>query len=170
MCTWIIMTTEPNNPRNPVAMGTARGTARLAAVQALYQMELTRVNSATVIAELTEHRFGEGGHYDPADQKFFKALVMGVVMAQRTVDPLIAQHLAAGWRLARIDSILRAILRSAAFELQERPDVPAKVIINEYVDIAHAFFGGEEPGVVNGILDAMARQVRPGQVRDKTNG
>jgi transcription antitermination protein NusB len=166
------MASDPNSepPRKPGMKNNGRGTARLAAVQALYQMELTRVDTATVIAEFTQHRFGEGGHYDQADEKFFKALVVGVVRAQRTVDPLIAEHLATGWRLARIDSILRAILRAAAFELKERPDVPAKVIINEYVDIAHAFFGGDEPGVVNGVLDAMARQVRPGQVRDKANG
>jgi N utilization substance protein B len=134
--------------------------ARLAAVQALYQMDQTQLDASTVITQFTQHRFGETTHYNQADERFFKDLVLGVVQAQRKVDPLIATHLASGWRLARIDSILRAILRSAAYELQERCDVPLKVIINEYVDMAHAFFGSEEPKVVNGILDAIARQVR----------
>lgn len=165
------MASDPLNPA-PVLSGakkSPRGTARLAAVQALYQMDITQHDAAAVIAQFTQHRFGhavDGAYYDSADEPFFKDLVLGVVRAQRTVDPLIASHLAAGWRLARIDSILRAILRAAAYELNERRDVPVKVIINEYVEMAHAFFGGDEPGVVNGILDAIAREVRPGEVRD----
>ena len=90
--------------------------------------------------------------------------------AQLAIDPLIAEHLAKGWRLARIDSILRAILRAAAYELKERRDVPARVIINEYVDVAHAFFGGDEPAVVNGILDAVAGDVRPADFKSKGHG
>jgi len=83
-----------------------------------------------------------------------------VVRAQLDVDPLIARHLAKGWRLARIDSILRAILRGGTYELLERPDIPARVIINEYLEVAPAFFGGDEPGVVNGVLDSIAREIR----------
>jgi len=151
----------------------ARGTARLAAVQALYQMDMAGTDASDVIDEFTRHRFGEhvdGSFYDRADEPFFKDLVLGVVRAQRELDPLIAAHLAKGWRLARIDSILRAILRAAAYELQERGDVPAKVIINEYLQVAHAFFGGDEPGVVNGILDAIARGVRSGEIKDRIHG
>ncbi len=85
--------------------------------------------------------------------------MLGVVREQLEIDPLVARHLAKGWRLARIDSILRAILRAGAYELHQRPDIPAKVIINEYLDVAHAFFGGDEPRVVNGILDSVAREV-----------
>jgi N utilization substance protein B len=135
-------------------------------------MDITQHDAAAVVTQFTQHRFGhavDGAYYDRADEPFFKDLVLGVVRAQRTVDPLIAAHLASGWRLARIDSILRAILRAAAYELGERRDVPAKVIINEYVEMAHAFFGGEEPGVVNGILDAIAREVRSGEVEDSAH-
>jgi N utilization substance protein B len=151
----------------------ARGMARLAAVQALYQMDVARTGARAVIEEFTLHRFrgeAEKVHYDKTDEDFFKALVLGVVEKQRDIDPLVGAHLASGWRLARIDSILRAILRAAAFELQERRDVPVKVIINEYVDIAHAFFGGEEPRVVNGILDAIARAIRSGEIKDRVHG
>jgi transcription antitermination protein NusB len=151
----------------------ARGTARLAAVQALYQMEVAQTDASVVVAQFTKHRFGhevDGAYYDQADEPFFRDLVLGVVRVQLAIDPLIAAHLAKGWRLARIDSILRAILRAAAYELQERRDVPVKVIINEYVDVAHAFFGGEEPGVVNGILDAVAREVRAGEFKAKGHG
>jgi N utilization substance protein B len=151
----------------------ARGMARLAAVQALYQMDVARTTARAVVEEFTLHRFrgeAEKEHYDRTDEVFFKDLVLGVVEKQRDVDPLVATHLAKGWRLSRIDSILRAILRAAAYELQARHDVPVKVIINEYVDIAHAFFGGEEPGVVNGILDAIARDVRAGDFKDRIHG
>jgi transcription antitermination protein NusB len=150
----------------------ARGMARLAAVQALYQMDVAQTDARVVIQEF-RHRFhstAEKAYYERADEAFFSDLVLGVVDKQRDVDPLIATHLARGWRLARIDSILRAILRSGVFELQERRDVPLKVIINEYVEIAHAFFGGDEPAVVNGILDAIARDIRRGEIKDAVNG
>lgn len=163
----------PPRPRGESRELTARGTARLAAVQALYQMEVAQTDAGIVVAQFTRHRFGhdvDGAYYDRADEPFFKDIVFGVVREQLSVDPLIARHLAKGWRLARIDSILRAILRAAAYELNWRPDVPLKVVINEYVDIAHAFFGGEEPGVVNGILDAIARDVRPGDFAKPAHG
>ena len=81
-------------------------------------------------------------------------MLKGVVRRQREIDPMIDQQLATGWRLARIDSILRAILRAATFELSELPDVPARVVISEYIDVAHAFFEDDEPSVVNGVLDS----------------
>ena len=151
----------------------SRGTARIAAVQALYQMDLTQADVAAVIAQFTQHRFGhkvDGAHYDQADEPFFKDLVLGVVRAQLDVDPLIARHLAKGWRLARIDSILRAILRAGTYELHERREIPARVIINEYLDVAHAFFGGDEPRVVNGILDSVAREVRTAEFSSPAHG
>ncbi len=151
----------------------ARGTARLAAVQALYQMDIVQTDAAVVIAQFVRYHFGheiEGAYYDRADERFFESLVLGVVREQLVIDPLIASHLAEGWRLARLDSILRAILRAAAFELKEQRDVPFKVIINEYLDVAHAFFGGDEPAVVNGILDAIAREVRPEEFQSSTHG
>ena len=166
-------TAAPANAEGARKVLSARGMARLAAVQALYQMEVARTDARDVIDEFTRHRFhgeAEKAYYDHTDEVFFRDLVLGVVGKQREVDPLIGMHLAKGWRLARIDSILRAILRSASYELVERRDVPAKVIINEYVDIAHAFFGNDEPGVVNGILDAVAREVRSGEIGNRLHG
>jgi len=142
----------------------ARSAARLAAVQALYQMDMTAIDMHEVIAEFEAHRLGqevEGSQYCEAEAAFFRDVVEGVVREQRRLDPLIDRHLAEGWRLNRVDSILRAILRAGAFEMLKRPDVPARVVITEYVDLAHAFFDGEEPKVVNGILDRLGREERP---------
>jgi len=142
----------------------SRSAARLAAVQALYQMDMTGIDLNEVAAEFETHRLGqevEGEQYCQAEAQFFRDLVEGVVREQRRLDPMIDQQLAEGWRLTRVDSILRAILRSGAFELLLRDDVPARVVITEYVDIAHAFFGEDEPKVVNGILDRLGHKARP---------
>jgi N utilization substance protein B len=141
----------------------ARSSARVAAVQALYQMDLVQTPLDAVIAEFTLHRFPSADADDPiggSDPTFFAELLRGVVRRQRDVDPLIDQQLAAGWRLSRIDSILRACLRAGSFELTERTDVPARVVISEYVEVAKAFFEGDEPKVVNGVLDKLARKLR----------
>lgn len=150
----------------PQNRASSRSAARLAAVQALYQMDMTGIDLNDVVAEFKAHRLGqevEGDQYREAEGSFFLDLVEGVVREQRELDPLIDQQLAEGWRLSRVDSILRAVLRSGAFELSTREDVPARVVITEYVDIAHAFFGDDEPKVVNGVLDRLARKVRPGE-------
>jgi N utilization substance protein B len=142
----------------------SRSAARLAAVQALYQMDMTGIDLNEVVAEFEAHRLGqevEGDQYCQAEAQFFRDLVEGVVREQRRLDPMIDQQLAEGWRLTRVDSILRAILRSGAYELSLRDDVPARVVITEYVDIAHAFFGEDEPKVVNGILDRLGHKARP---------
>jgi N utilization substance protein B len=142
----------------------SRSAARLAAVQALYQMDMTGIDLNKVVAEFETHRLGqevEGEQYCEAEAQFFRDLVEGVVREQRRLDPMIDQQLAEGWRLTRVDSILRAILRSGAYELLLRDDVPARVVITEYVDIAHAFFGEDEPKVVNGILDRLGHKARP---------
>jgi transcription antitermination protein NusB len=140
----------------------ARSAARLAAVQALYQMDMTAIDLNRVIAEFECHRFGQEveGCRD-AEPRFFRDIAEGVVREQLRIDPLIDRHLAEGWRLNRVDSILRAILRAGTFEMLMRKDVPAKVVITEYVDLAHAFFAGEEPKVVNGILDKLGHEARP---------
>jgi N utilization substance protein B len=146
--------------------GQARSAARLAAVQALYQMDMTGADLKRVIAEFEAHRLGqeiEGCQYCEAELAFFRDLAEGVVHEQLTIDPLIDRHLAEGWRLNRVDSILRAILRAGAYEILKRPDIPMRVAINEYVDLAHAFFEGKEPKVVNGILDKLARETRAGE-------
>jgi N utilization substance protein B len=141
----------------------ARRASRLAAVQAIYQMELTGEDAETVANEFTDHRFGREAEISPAgppDEEFFGAIVRGVPHAQVEIDRSIAKCLSANWRLERIDSILRAILRAASFELIERKDVPAKVVIDEYVDIAYAFFQGDEPSFINAALDKMAHRKR----------
>ncbi|HWA03102.1 MAG TPA: transcription antitermination factor NusB [Rhizomicrobium sp.] len=142
---------------------TGRSTARLAAVQALYQMEQTGIGSDEAVHEFTEHRFGtepETGTAGEIDGEFFAAIVHGVPRHQEEIDAAIAGVLSGGWRLSRIDSILRAALRAGAFELIERRDVPARVVIDEYVDVSHAFFSGEEPSFVNAALDRLARRKR----------
>lgn len=153
-----------NNPKPDKKPRSApRTAARLAAVQALYQMDMTGADANQVIGEFLDHRLndekGDVG-VEEIDGPFFKDVVLGVVKTQREIDPVLNEHLAQGWHLSRIDSILRAILRSAAFEITGRSDVPARVIINEYLDIAHAFFETEEPKVVNGILDKLAHTQR----------
>jgi transcription antitermination protein NusB len=143
-----------------------RSAARLAAVQGLYQMDLAATDIADVITQFAT-RFGaegEGGAPEVADRLFFAELLRGVVRRQSEIDPMVDARLAGGWRLNRLDSILRAILRAGAFELMERRDIPAKVIISEYVDVAKEFFTGEEPKVVNGVLDKLAREQRPNEV------
>ena len=140
----------------------ARRTARLNAVQAIYQMELAGEDAETVAQEFVDHRLGRepeisGGE---ADEEFFRAIVAGVPHHQVEIDRAIAGVLSKDWRLERVDSILRAILRAAAFEFIARKDVPAKAVIDEYVELSHAFFSGDEPSFVNAALDKMAHRKR----------
>lgn len=140
-----------------------RGAARLAAVQALYQMELGGTTLPEVLAEFETLRLGkelDGELYRDADRAFFRDIVTGVVAHQRTLDPEINTALSADWPLARIDATLRAILRCGTFELSRRRDVPGRVVISEYIDVAKAFFEGEVPAMVNGVLDTLARKLR----------
>ena len=139
----------------------SRRVARLAAVQAIYQMELTGDDAEAVTREFIKHRFThETEMTGPADEAFFTAIVKGVPLHQVEIDRSIVRCLASDWRLERVDSILRAILRAGTFELIGRPDVPAKVVIDEYLEISHAFFGADEPGFVNAVLDKLARRKR----------
>jgi N utilization substance protein B len=141
----------------------ARSVARLAAVQALYQMETAGAGVEAVVREFRDHRFDadlEGKPLARADEAFFADLARGVVGAQREIDAAISQRLAAGWKLERLDATVRAILRCAAFELRFRNDVPREVVINEYLEITKSFFGGVEAGFVNGVLDSIARDDR----------
>jgi N utilization substance protein B len=140
-----------------------RGAARLAAVQALYQMELSGTGVLEIVAEYENYRLGQemdGDQYLKADASWFRSIVAGVVKDQRALDPVIADSLVEGWPLSRLDATLRAILRAGVFEIRERNDVPAPVIITEYVEIANAFFSEEEPKLVNAVLDSVARKVR----------
>jgi N utilization substance protein B len=141
----------------------ARSVARLAAVQALYQMEVSSAGAEAVIREFSEHRFDrdiEDMTLAGADEAFFADLVRGVVAHQGEVDKAVVRRLAQNWRLERIDATVRAILRAGAFELAHRPDVPTEVVIDEYVELAKSFFEGPEPGFVNGALDGVAQDVR----------
>ena len=143
-----------------------RGAARLSAVQALYQMELGGASLPEIVAEFETHRLGkelDGEQYRDADAAFFREIVGGVVAGQRDLDPAIDAALSGDWPLPRVDATLRAILRAGAFELASRPDVPARVVITEYVDVAKAFFEGEVPAMVNAVLDALARSLRPAE-------
>lgn len=140
-----------------------RGAARLAAVQALYQMDIAGTGVNDIVAEFESHWIGrevEGEQYLPAEAAFFRDLVRGVLDEQRAIDPMIDDALAKGWPLKRIEAILRAVLRAGVFELSHRRDVPARVIVSEYVDVAHAFFDRDETGLVNGVLDQLARALR----------
>jgi len=148
----------------------SRSQARLATLQALYQMDLAETDLVEVIEEFKQHRLGgsgDGSGMAEADQEHFAQVLRGVVKRQRDIDPLIDQQLATGWRLARIDSIVRAILRAATFELIELPEIPARVVISEYIEVAHAFFEGDEPRLVNGVLDQLARKLRPGTLPER---
>ncbi len=142
----------------------ARRAARLGAVQALYQMEMSGASTADVIAEFdsgklpreTEATFTDS----EGDPQLFKTLVENAVDRQATLDRAIARHLSKGWRLERLDAVARAILRAGAAELEQRADIPVAVVIDEYVEIAKRFFDGPEPGFVNATLDACARDLR----------
>jgi N utilization substance protein B len=140
-----------------------RSAARLAAVQALYQMDVAGSGVADVLAEFESHWIGrevEGVEYKPAEADFFRDIVGGVVREQRDLDPQVDKALSEGWPLKRVDAILRAILRAGAYELSRRLDIPPRVTITEYVDVAHAFLERDEAGMVNAVLDRLARAVR----------
>jgi N utilization substance protein B len=141
-----------------------RAAARLAAVQALYQMEVADKGVNDIVAEFEAHWLGkevEGDQYNEAELEFFKNIVSGVQQDQFAIDKTIDATLAAGWPLKRIEALMRAILRAAYYELRSRADVPARVAIVEYVDVAGAFYGREESGMINAVLDALARRARP---------
>ena len=140
-----------------------RGALRLAAVQALYQMDIAGTGINDIFAEFESHWLGnevEGERYLPAEAAFFRDIVAGVVREQKELDRLIDQTLEGGWPLKRIDAIVRAVLRAGAFELGRRKDIPARVIVTEYVDVAHAFVDRDETGMVNAVLDQIARDKR----------
>ena len=146
-----------------------RGAARLAAVQALYQMDIAGTGINDILAEFESHWMGqevEGNQYLPAEAAFFREVVGGVVREQRNLDPLIDAALVQSWPLKRIEAILRAVLRAGAFELGHRRDVPARVVVSEYVDVANAFVEREETGMVNAVLDALARGLRGPEFAD----
>lgn len=141
----------------------ARTVARLVLVQALYQMELTGTGVETVIREFADYRFDgdlDGEPLAAADEAFFAEGARAIVAEQGVIDPLITGRLANNWRLERLDTTVRAILRAGTWELKFRPDVGLEVVINEYVEIARAFFGETEARFVNAALDGVAKDAR----------
>jgi N utilization substance protein B len=150
-------------PRPQDRKANRRGAARLAAVQALYQMDLAGTGLNEIFAEFESHWLGrevEGAEYLPAEAAFFRDIVGGVVREQRRLDPMIDEALTRGWPLKRIEALLRAVLRAGVYELEQRSDVPARVVVTEYVDVANAFVDRDETGMVNAVLDQLARRLR----------
>ena len=149
---------KPSGGANPKL----RRAARLAVIQALYQMESSSEPSKVVIRQFLEHRFGHEDETDMArvDEAFFEDIALGTVEFQADIDAKISENLTEKWPLRRLDMTLRALLRAASYEILRRPDIPALVIISEYVGLANQFFDGKEPAMANGILDSIAKSVR----------
>ena len=145
------------------ARSRSRSAARLAAVQAIYQHEMEGTPLPRLLKEFHDHRLGatiEDEKYHEAERDFFDDIATGVDARRTDLDALIAGRLAEGWTLERLDRPMRAILRAGAYELLARSDVPVGSVISEYVDVAHAFYDKRESGFVNGLLDAIAKEVR----------
>ncbi len=140
-----------------------RAAARLAAVQALYQMDVAGTGVNEIFAEFESHWIGrevEGVQYNDAEVAFFRDVVQGVLADQAFLDRTTDRLLSEGWPLRRVEAVMRAVLRAAAYELKKRRDVPARVVITEYVDVAAAFLAREETGMINAALDRLAREMR----------
>ena len=145
------------------ARSQARSAARLATVQALYQLDMEKPALPRLLDEFHQHRLGaeiEDAQYAEADTAFFDDLVKGVDARRDEIDALLAERLAEGWSLARLDRTMLQILRAGTYELLARADVPTGAVIGEYLDVAHAFFDAREAKFVNGVLDAVAKAVR----------
>jgi transcription antitermination protein NusB len=158
-----MMAENAREPRNEERKANKRGAARLAAVQALYQMDLAGTGINEIMAQFEKHWLGgeiEGVQYRPAEPAYFRDIVEGVLREQKQLDPQIDAALARGWPLKRIETILRAVLRAGTYELAHRADVPARVVTAEYADVASAFVDKEETGMVNAVLDQLAHELR----------
>lgn len=150
----------------------SRSVARLGAVQALYQIEISGAEPALVIDQFFHNRMGkeiEGIDYSESDSKLLTEVVQGAVSQRTKIDELIRRYVSAEWSLERLETIVRAILRAGTFELLALPAVPVRVVIDEYVEIAHAFFSGSEPGFINGVLDCLGRILRPNEMEANVN-
>lgn len=163
-----------SNARTPSATARRRSAARLAAVQALYELDLAGGSADTVMRDFIETRLaGADAGLPPgedtlgesavagADTGLFTRVVRGTLDGRSQIDQMIASALSKGWTMDRLEAVLRNILRAGAFELSHEAGVPVKVAISEYVDVAHAFYSGPEPGLVNAVLDRIAHVVRP---------
>jgi N utilization substance protein B len=150
-----------------------RTLARVAAVQALYQAEQAEVSSEAVIDQFVRHRIGalpgaeefDEGKLPAADVPLFAKLVRTATIQQEKIDELISNALPEAWPMARLDPVLRAALRAGGAELWLNDGAPAKVVINEFLDVAHGFFSGDEPRMINGVLDKLAHLLRPAEFK-----
>ncbi len=159
--------------RPSVSRGRRRSAARLAAVQALYQLDIAGGGAEAVVGEFNRYRFGvelDGVLLIEAEPALFGDLVLGATGRRGEIDAALTRVLEAGWKLSRLDLLARAILRAGAFEILMRPDIDPPLTINEYVDVAKSFFERREPSLINGILDRLAREVRPGEMADGRRG
>ena len=159
-------TAKPPKPKKAKGRD-RRSAARLAAVQALYQIELNDTHARLVVDEYRQHRLGheiDGDQYNAADATFFEAVVLNASQRGAEIDALLADRMPDHRPLDRIEPLVRAVLRAAVAELLDDTGAPAKVVVNEYLDVANAFFEGQEPKFVNGVLDAVGRAVRPSEM------
>jgi len=159
--------------KSSVSRGKRRSAARLAAVQALYQLDIAGGGAEAVVGEFNRYRFGgeqDGERLVEADPALFGELVLGTTSNRGDIDAALTGVLDAGWDLARLDLLARAILRAGAFEILMRPDIDPPLTINEYVDVAKSFFERREPGLINSILDRLAREKRPGDMEADRRG
>ncbi|MEQ8700594.1 MAG: transcription antitermination factor NusB [Bauldia litoralis] len=163
---------QPTRGRRSNGAG-RRSASRLAAVQALYQIDVTDVGPDAVMAEFLRYRLHakrKGPKLGETDQAHFVSVVRGASEQRETLDRMLGSSLSEGWSLERMDRVLCATLRAGAWELFSRGDIPARVVITEYVDVANAFFDGREPGFVNGILDKLAHVLRPDEFGESGAG
>ncbi len=159
--------------RPSVSRGKRRSAARLAAVQALYQLDIAGGGAEAVVGEFNRYHLGgeqDGVQLVEADPALFGELVLGATGNRDEIDAALTGVLDAGWELSRLDLLARAILRAGAFEILKRPDIDPPLTISEYVDVAKSFFESREPSLINGILDRLAREARPGEMRDGRRG
>lgn len=153
--------------------GARQSAARLAAVQALYQADHSGTHPDTVLEEFLRYRLGDSFDTESEvapNRNLFTEIVRGVSAHRAALDDMIAASLSNKWTMERLEYILRAVLRAGVYELDSRPNTPARVVITEYVDVAHAFYDGQEPGMVNGLLDRIARQLRPAEFDAASGG
>lgn len=154
----------PNSSGNQAPKSQARSASRLAAVQALYQQQMEKTGLTRLLNEFHQHRLGqeiEDDQYAEAEVDFFDDIVSGVDARRDEIDELLQSKLAEGWKIARLDKTMVQILRCGAYELLARADVSKKIVISEYIDVAHAFFDEKEAKFVNGVLDSVGKAVRP---------
>jgi N utilization substance protein B len=165
---------SPPEPRRSPQKRGGRTAARIAAVQALYQIDMSRGDPGAVIAEFRDHRLGQGGQSAKGrgapDANFFADVVARAALRREEIDGLVRSALAEDWKLERLDAVLRALLRAGVAELLEAGEVPAPVVIDEYVQVAHAFFAAREAGFVNGILHRLAHRLRPAELASASGG